>query len=35
MKIAGKTCIYTNENFVIEELSASPEKQETQTASSR
>jgi ATP-dependent HslUV protease subunit HslV len=27
MKIAGKTCIYTNENFIIEELSASPEKQ--------
>lgn len=27
MKIAGKTCIYTNENFTIEELSATPEKQ--------
>src|SRR6185312_6159678 len=27
MKIAGKTCIYTNENFMIEELSAVPEKQ--------
>ncbi|HEU5415688.1 MAG TPA: ATP-dependent protease subunit HslV [Candidatus Angelobacter sp.] len=27
MKIAGKTCIYTNENFIIEELSATPEKQ--------
>lgn len=27
MKIAGKTCIYTNENFIIEELSAAPEKQ--------
>lgn len=27
MKIAGKTCIYTNENFMIEELSATPEKQ--------
>ncbi|MGE5323320.1 MAG: ATP-dependent protease subunit HslV [Actinomycetota bacterium] len=26
MKIAGKTCIYTNENFIIEELSAVPEK---------
>ena len=27
MKIAGRTCIYTNENFTIEELSAAPEKQ--------
>ena len=27
MKIAGRTCIYTNENFMIEELSAVPEKQ--------
>lgn len=27
MKIAGRTCIYTNENFIIEELSAVPEKQ--------
>jgi len=27
MKIAGKTCIYTNENFTIEELAAAPEKQ--------
>lgn len=27
MKIAGKTCIYTNENFTIEELSVIPEKQ--------
>jgi ATP-dependent HslUV protease subunit HslV len=27
MKIAGKTCIYTNENFIIEELSTAPEKQ--------
>jgi hypothetical protein len=26
MKIAGKICIYTNENFVVEELAASPEK---------
>jgi len=26
MKIAGKTCIYTNENFTIEELVAVPEK---------
>src|SRR5215472_10645991 len=26
MKIAGKTCIYTNENFTIEELLAVPEK---------
>jgi ATP-dependent HslUV protease subunit HslV len=26
MKIAGKICIYTNENFTIEELSAVPEK---------
>jgi ATP-dependent HslUV protease, peptidase subunit HslV len=32
MKIAGKTCIYTNENFTIEELSGVPEKQ---TASTR
>jgi len=31
MKIAGKTCIYTNENFIIEELSAAT--QEKQTAS--
>jgi ATP-dependent HslUV protease subunit HslV len=31
MKIAGKTCIYTNENFIIEELSAAA--QEKQTAS--
>ncbi len=35
MKIAGRTCIYTNENFVIEELSAAPEKQDAQTVSSR
>ncbi|HYX52813.1 MAG TPA: ATP-dependent protease subunit HslV [Candidatus Limnocylindrales bacterium] len=35
MKIAGKTCIYTNENFVIEELSASPTKEEAQSVSSR
>src|SRR5689334_1138526 len=27
MKIAGRTCIYTNENFVIEELAATAEKQ--------
>lgn len=27
MKIAGRTCIYTNENFTIEELAATPEKQ--------
>jgi len=27
MKIAGKTCIYTNEIFTIEELSVVPEKQ--------
>jgi ATP-dependent HslUV protease subunit HslV len=27
MKIAGRTCIYTNENFTIEELSGVPEKQ--------
>lgn len=27
MKIAGKTCIYTNENFTIEELSGVTEKQ--------
>lgn len=27
MKIAGKTCIYTNENFTIEELSGVAEKQ--------
>lgn len=27
MKIAGRTCIYTNENFVIEELAATPERQ--------
>src|SRR5215472_9863481 len=27
MRIAGKTCIYTNENFTFEELSATPEKQ--------
>jgi ATP-dependent HslUV protease subunit HslV len=26
MKIAGKTCIYTNENFTVEELLAIPEK---------
>ncbi|HMC29726.1 MAG TPA: ATP-dependent protease subunit HslV [Candidatus Angelobacter sp.] len=26
MKIAGKICIFTNENFVVEELAASPEK---------
>jgi ATP-dependent HslUV protease, peptidase subunit HslV len=32
MKIAGKTCIYTNENFTIEELSGVQEKQ---TASTR
>lgn len=31
MKIAGKTCIYTNENFLIEELSAVPEKQVAST----
>jgi ATP-dependent HslUV protease, peptidase subunit HslV len=31
MKIAGRTCIYTNENFIIEELSAAT--QEKQTAS--
>jgi ATP-dependent HslUV protease, peptidase subunit HslV len=27
MKIAGRTCIYTNDNFTIEELSSVPEKQ--------
>ncbi|HLW52066.1 MAG TPA: ATP-dependent protease subunit HslV [Candidatus Angelobacter sp.] len=27
MKIAGKTCIYTNDIFTIEELSSTPEKQ--------
>src|SRR5690242_11133531 len=27
MKIAGRTCIYTNENFTIEELAATAEKQ--------
>jgi ATP-dependent HslUV protease subunit HslV len=32
MKIAGRTCIYTNENFTIEELSGVAEKQ---TASTR
>src|SRR5215470_832501 len=26
MKIAGKICIFTNENFVVEELAAAPEK---------
>jgi hypothetical protein len=26
MKIAGKICIYTNENFTIEELASIPEK---------
>jgi ATP-dependent HslUV protease, peptidase subunit HslV len=26
MKIAGKICIYTNENFTVEELSGAPEK---------
>jgi ATP-dependent HslUV protease subunit HslV len=26
MKIAGKICIYTNENFTVEELSSVPEK---------
>jgi ATP-dependent HslUV protease subunit HslV len=31
MKIAGKTCIYTNENFLIEELSEVPEKQAAST----
>lgn len=31
MKIAGRTCIYTNENFLIEELSAVPEKQVAST----
>jgi ATP-dependent HslUV protease, peptidase subunit HslV len=31
MKIAGKTCIYTNENFMIEELSSVPEKQVAST----
>lgn len=31
MKIAGRTCIYTNENFIIEELSTAT--QEKQTAS--
>jgi ATP-dependent HslUV protease, peptidase subunit HslV len=31
MKIAGKTCIYTNENFLIEELSEVPEKQVAST----
>lgn len=31
MKIAGRTCIYTNENFIIEELSAVPEKQVAST----
>ena len=31
MKIAGKTCIYTNENFMIEELSVVPEKQVAST----
>lgn len=25
MKIAGTTCIYTNENFIVEELAAVPE----------
>ena len=25
MKIAGRTCIYTNENFIVEELAAVPE----------
>ena len=27
MKIAGKICIYTNENFTVEELSSAQEKQ--------
>jgi ATP-dependent HslUV protease subunit HslV len=27
MKIAGRTCIYTNDKFTIEELSVTPEKQ--------
>lgn len=31
MKIAGRTCIYTNENFTIEELSIAPEKQTVTT----
>jgi ATP-dependent HslUV protease subunit HslV len=31
MKIAGKTCIYTNENFTIEELSGVAEKQTAST----
>ena len=26
MKIAGKICIFTNENFVVEELSGAPDK---------
>ena len=26
MKIAGKICIFTNENFTVEELSSVPEK---------
>lgn len=31
MKIAGKICIYTNEDFTVEELSATPEKQSVST----
>ena len=31
MKIAGKICIYTNENFTVEELSGVPEKPGTPT----
>lgn len=31
MKIAGQTCIYTNDNFTIEELSGVPEKQVAST----
>jgi ATP-dependent HslUV protease, peptidase subunit HslV len=31
MKIAGKICIYTNENFTVEELSGVPEKAGTPT----
>ena len=31
MKIAGKICIYTNEDFTVEELSAAPEKQSVST----
>jgi ATP-dependent HslUV protease subunit HslV len=31
MKIAGKICIYTNEDFTVEELAATPEKQSVST----